>query len=81
MAAKKPSWSDVKHVISHWSDEQLRGLVQGMYHLKAGNTDFLHNTQLLPEIDDEQLLDPCRQSMMRSIERPLSLLTNNGNHV
>jgi hypothetical protein len=42
MAAKKPSWRDVKQTMSHWSADQLRGLVQDLYRLNAANADFLH---------------------------------------
>ena len=41
MAAKKPTWRDVKKVIGQWPGDQLVGLVQDLYQFDARNADFL----------------------------------------
>lgn len=66
MAATKPSWRDVKQAISHWSDEQLRGLVQDLYRLNTANADFLH-ARLLADTACDQLLDPYKKRIREAI--------------
>jgi hypothetical protein len=66
MAATKPSWRDVKQAISHWSEDQLRGLVQDLYRLNTANADFLH-ARLLPDTADDQLLDPYKRRIREAI--------------
>ena len=61
MAATKPTWRNVKQAISHWSDEQLRGLMQDLYGLNTVNADFLP-AQLLADTADDQLLDPYKKT-------------------
>jgi hypothetical protein len=66
MATTKPSWRNVKQAISHWSDDQLRGLVQDLYRLNTINADFLH-TRLLPDTGKDQLLAPYKKRIREAI--------------
>ncbi len=66
MAASKPTWRDVKQAISHWSADQLRGLVQDLYRLNSVNADFLH-ARLLADTAGDQLLDPYKRRIREAI--------------
>ena len=66
MSTTKPSWRNVKQVISQWSDQQLLGLVQDLYRLDVANANFLH-ARLLPDAGDDHLLDPYRKRIREAI--------------
>jgi len=65
MAETKPSWRNVKQVISQWSDDQLRGLVQDLYRLNSNNADFLH-ARLLEDASDHGL-GPYKKRIRKAI--------------
>ena len=66
MSTTKPSWRNVKQVMSHWSDDQLRGLIQDLYRLNSGNADFLH-ARLLSDAGADNLLDPYKRRIREAI--------------
>ena len=66
MAATKPTWRNVKQAISHWSDDQLRGLVQDLYRLNTLNADFLH-ARLLADTHGDQQLRPYKKRIREAI--------------
>ena len=66
MAATKPTWRNVKEATSHWSEDQLRGLVQDLYRLNTLNADFLH-ARLLADTAGDQLLAPYKRRIREAI--------------
>jgi hypothetical protein len=66
MATTKPSWQNVTRGISHWSDDQLRGLVHDLYRLNSVNAEFL-NARLLLHTGTDQLLGPYKKRMREAI--------------
>lgn len=66
MTAAKPSWRQVKQVISPWSNSQLAALVQDLYRLNSTNSDFLH-ARLLSDTDHEQCLVPFKKRIQHAI--------------
>ena len=66
MSTAKPSWRNVKQVMSHWSDDQLRGLIQDLYRLNSVNADFLH-ARLLSDTGADNLLDPYKRRIREAI--------------
>ena len=66
MTTEKPSWQDIKEVISAWSDKQLIGLVQDLYRLNPGNAAFL-NARLLKHSAPEQTLAPYKKRIRAAV--------------
>ncbi|MCR9126760.1 MAG: hypothetical protein NXH82_11595 [Rhodobacteraceae bacterium] len=66
MTSKKPSWKDIKPVISGWSDKQLVGLVQDLYRLSPENAAFL-NARLLQETAPRQTLAPYKKRIRAAV--------------
>ena len=70
MAARKPTWRDVKKVIGQWPRDQLVGLVQELYPLDARNANFLHARLLSGSTGDDGLaaykeaVSPAKQFSM-----------------
>jgi hypothetical protein len=66
MAASKPSWKDIKQVISGWSDKQLVGLVQDLYRLSPENAAFL-NVRLLQKTAPKGTLEPYKKRIRSAV--------------
>ena len=66
MSAEKPSWKDIKQVISGWSDKQLIGLVQDLYLLTPENAAFL-NARLLQTSAPQQTLAPYKKRIRAAV--------------
>jgi hypothetical protein len=64
--SSKPSWTDIKKVISGWSDKQLVGLVQDLYRLSPENTAFL-NARLLQQTAPKQSLAPYKKRVRAAV--------------
>lgn len=66
MSTDKPSWTDIKKVISGWSDKQLIGLVQDLYRLNPENAAFL-NARLLQQSAPKQALAPYKKRIQEAV--------------
>lgn len=66
MTAGKPSWKDVKKIISGWSDKQLVSLVQDLYRLSPENAAFL-NARLLQQAATKQTLAPYKERIRAAV--------------
>ncbi|MDV7144739.1 hypothetical protein R3X27_18820 [Tropicimonas sp. TH_r6] len=66
MTSEKPSWIDIKQVISGWSDKQLVGLVQDLYRLCPENAAFL-NARLLQQSAPKQRLAPYKKRIRAAV--------------
>lgn len=66
MPSPKPSWKDIKPIISGWSDKELIGLVQDLYRLNASNADFV-NARLLTTSSPKQTLAPYKKRICEAV--------------
>ena len=66
MTVEKPSWKDIKSIISGWSDNQLVGLVQDLYRLSPENAAFL-NARLLKKSASKQTPDPYKKRIRAAV--------------
>ncbi|PRY21254.1 hypothetical protein CLV78_110129 [Aliiruegeria haliotis] len=66
MTFEKPSWIDIKQIISGWSDKQLVGLVQDLYRLCPENAAFL-NARLLQQSTPKQKLAPYKKRIRAAV--------------
>lgn len=66
MAKSNPTWRDVKSVVADWNEDQLRGLVQDLYRLNAGNAEFLH-ARLFAGPDAAHALEPFNKHIKHAV--------------
>jgi hypothetical protein len=66
VTSNKPSWTDIKKVISGWSDKQLIGLVQDLYRMNPENAAFL-NARLLQQSAPERALEPYKKRIQKAV--------------
>ena len=66
MTSEKPSWKDIKQIISGWSGQQLVGLVQDLYRLDPDNATFL-NARLLQLTAPKQTLAPYKKRIRAAV--------------
>jgi outer membrane cobalamin receptor len=66
MRSKEPTWTDIKKIITGWSDKQLIGLVQDLYRLNPDNAAFL-NARLLQQSAPKQALAPYKERIQQAV--------------
>jgi|AntAceMinimDraft_12_1070368.scaffolds.fasta_scaffold61922_2 hypothetical protein len=66
MTNSNPTWREVKTVVADWNEDQLRGLVQDLYRLNAGNAEFLH-ARLFVGSDAAQTLEPFKKRIKLAV--------------
>jgi hypothetical protein len=66
MTSSKPSWKDIKAIVSGWSETQFVGLVQDLYRMSPENAAFLH-ARLLNQTPSKQTLAPYKKRIRAAI--------------